>query len=176
MPCMHSPAAPTPLARPFNPIAQLLAAAGIVLRAARWANAVAGMPTTPRGAQNTTWNEHQPQSPQQQQQPQQQQPPPQPQQRREREREFPDGERDTETETPTRSGVEEADGRAGVDGGGGGGVRSRHWRARDSVLLNASGTRVPPAAVASLGEAELEVCMYFYICYSLPRRRVCPVL
>lgn len=120
-------------ATPLNPIAQLLAAAAVVLRAARWVNdAVAGMAALPRAAQSSTQHQHQrqPRPPQSQSQPRR-----------------PDGEREAETETPTRRG----------GGGGSSGARSRGWGARESVLLNARGTRMPPAVVASLSEAELEV-------------------
>ena len=53
-------------------------------------------------------------------------------------------------------GMEEVGGRS-AGGGGAARARSWSWRARESVLLNARGTRMPPDVVASLSEAELEV-------------------
>ena len=52
--------------------------------------------------------------------------------------------------------MEEVGGRS-AGGGAAARARSWSWRARESVLLNARGTRMPPDVVASLSEAELEV-------------------
>ncbi|CAN0124007.1 unnamed protein product [Pylaiella littoralis] len=127
--------------------AKFLAAVGIVLRVARWAPDVATRATRPtRTALSDKWqqrhqHQHQHNQPrreeeQEKQQQQQQQQQQREQQQRERER--------AEANSPR--------GEIGARG-----ERQRNWRARESVLVHARGTRVPPGVVASLNDAEVEV-------------------